>query len=124
MRLKEETEKALYVRLAAGAGTAPEILRTLAGEDAVTVRAAVAMNPAAPADVNRMLARDGDERVRALLARKLAGLVDMPATYEAVAAHEDLAAHETLAVLAGDAAVRCAPPSPMWSNRCRRRRAR
>jgi uncharacterized protein (DUF2336 family) len=106
MRLKEETEKALYVRLAAGAGTAPEILRTLAGEDAVTVRAAVAMNPAAPADVNRMLARDGDERVRALLARKLAGLVDMPATYEAVAAHENLAAHETLAVLAGDAAVR------------------
>ena len=62
------------MRLAAGAGTGPEMLRALAREGPVTVRAAVAMNLAAPADVNQSLALDADERVRALLARKLAGL--------------------------------------------------
>lgn len=63
------------VRLGASADTAPEILLALAEDDQVTVRAAVAMNPAAPPQVDSLLAADTDERVRTLLARKLANLV-------------------------------------------------
>ena len=102
MQMIDETEESLCVRLAAGAGTAPEILRTLAREGAVTVRAAVAMNMAAPADVNQMLARDSDDRVRALLARKLAGQVPNRMAPGQVS----LQGHDILAALAEDAAVR------------------
>lgn len=120
MPTKEESEEAICVRLATGSGTAPEILRVLAREGAVTVRAAVAMNPSAPIDLNQALALDGDERVRALLARKLAGLMpgmERPGSESRArgslasgsARHtgraETLAAHETLAALAGDSAV-------------------
>ena len=102
MQMIDETEESLCVRLAAGAGTAPDILRTLSREGAVTVRAAVAMNMAAPADVNQMLARDSDDRVRALLARKLAGQVpNMMAPGQV-----SLQGHDILAALAEDAAVR------------------
>jgi len=74
MQLNDETEEMLCVRLGAGAKTAPDVLITLARDGSITVRAAVAMNNAAPADADRCLARDSDERVRALLARKLAAL--------------------------------------------------
>ena len=47
----------------------------LADDPSVTVRAALALNTAAPAPVNDGLAHDRDERVRILLARKLAALV-------------------------------------------------
>ena len=63
------------VRLGASPSTAPEVLHSLAADDDVTVRAAVAMNVATPGAADLLLARDSDERVRSLLARKLAGLV-------------------------------------------------
>ncbi len=104
MQLNEETEEALRVRLGAGLGTAAEVLRALAREGSVTVRAAVAMNKAAPAEADRILAQDRDERVRALLARKLAGLVADIAGPEQDRLNRQ--AQATLAALADDAAVR------------------
>jgi len=67
--------EAARVHLGAASDTAPDIMRALASDPAVTVRAAVAMNLAAAGDVDMVLARDRDERVRILLARKLAALV-------------------------------------------------
>ena len=66
---------AARVRLGASPATAAETLLALAADPAVTVRAAVAMNAAASEQVDRKLAQDGDERVRSLLAGKLARLV-------------------------------------------------
>ena len=66
---------AARVRLGANPATAPDTLLALAADPAVTVRAAVAMNTGAPEQVDRVLSRDGDERVRTLLARKLANLL-------------------------------------------------
>lgn len=67
------------VRMGAAADTTPEMLLELAADPLVTVRAAVAMNASAPAQVDSLLAGDADERVRSLLARKLAHLVpEMP----------------------------------------------
>jgi uncharacterized protein (DUF2336 family) len=63
------------VRLGTASDTAPDILMALAADTQVTVRAAVAMNVAAPAHVDTVLAQDSDERVRTLLGRKLAGIV-------------------------------------------------
>ena len=63
------------VRLGAAADTPAETLGELAADPSVTVRAAVAMNPAAPDRAHRLLAGDADERVRTLLARKLAALI-------------------------------------------------
>ncbi len=67
-------DEATRVRHGANPKTAPERLRELATDASVKVRATLAMNPAAPADTNRLLADDPDERVRVLLAKKLAGL--------------------------------------------------
>lgn len=63
------------VRSSAGQRTEPAVLRNLARDPSVTVRAALAMNPAAPVDVNNALACDRDGKVRLLLASKLAALV-------------------------------------------------
>ncbi len=68
-------DEAARVRLAAGAGTDADVLTHLAEDPSVTVRAALALNAAAPARVNGGLVRDSDERVRILLARKLAALL-------------------------------------------------
>ena len=62
----------LRVKLAASLATPSDILTFLARDDAVTVRAAVALNPSVTAAADRRLAKDGDERVRLLLARRLA----------------------------------------------------
>jgi len=59
------------VRLAASQTTPPEVLAALARDASVTVRAALALNPACPATADAILAEDPDERVRVLLARKL-----------------------------------------------------
>jgi uncharacterized protein (DUF2336 family) len=67
--------EAARVRLAAGAGTEANLLTDLADDPSVTVRAALALNTAAPASVNGGLAHDRDDRVRILLARKLTSLV-------------------------------------------------
>ena len=68
------------------------------------MRAAVALNTAAPAEADRILAADHDERVRALLARRLANL--LPALH--TAARERLQQHVllVLASLVEDEAVR------------------
>ena len=68
------TSEAARVRLGAAPDTAPDVLRTLARDPSVTVRAAVAMNPSA-GEADHLLVHDQDERVRTLLARKLASLV-------------------------------------------------
>ncbi len=61
------------VKLAANPATPPSLLAGLAADGAITVRAAVALNPSLPDSAQRQLARDSDERVRLLLTRKLAG---------------------------------------------------
>ena len=68
-------DEAARVRLAAGTGTDADVLTDLIDDPSVTVRAALALNSAAPALANGGLVRDQDERVRILLARKLAALV-------------------------------------------------
>jgi uncharacterized protein (DUF2336 family) len=90
-----QAEAARVRQAAQGAG---EALRSLTLDQSVTVRAALALNPKAPEDVDATLAHDPDERVRALIAGKLGGLLADP----------DLRARsaERLLALAEDAAER------------------
>ena len=60
------------VKLAANPATPASLLAGLAGDGAVTVRAAVALNPSLPQAAQSQLACDTDDRIRLLLARKLA----------------------------------------------------
>lgn len=72
-------DEAIRVKIGANPQTEPDVLLSLASDPSVTVRAAVAINRATPSHVDHMLARDTDERVRTLLARKLTSLIpDMP----------------------------------------------
>lgn len=97
-------EEAARVRLGAAADTAPDVLRELARDSSVTVRAAVAMNLAAPEHVDQLLAADQDERVRTLLGRKLASLIpNISASQRSELEERALA---TLAMLVEDEAVR------------------
>ncbi|MDE2333335.1 MAG: DUF2336 domain-containing protein [Rhodospirillales bacterium] len=68
-------DESARVRLGAGKATQVGVLLALARDEAVTVRASVALNQAAPPAANALLARDLDERVRTLVARKLALLL-------------------------------------------------
>lgn len=68
------TDEATRVRQGASASTSPDILRELARDPSVTVRASVAMNPALPAQLSALLAADTDARVRSILSRKLSTL--------------------------------------------------
>lgn len=70
-----EPGEAARVREAADTGASALALERLARDPAVTVRAALAMNPAAPAPLFSVIAHDSDDRVRALLARRLAALL-------------------------------------------------
>ena len=97
-------DEAHRVRLASQAGASPETLALLAHDPSVTVRAAVALNRGAPADTDRVLAADGDERVRALLAGKVASLLPGLGAPEREQARE--LALATLAVLVEDEAER------------------
>ncbi len=99
-----QLEEFARVRLGAAAETAPEVLRVLAGDVSVKVRAAVAMNVAAPAQVDRLLALDSDERVRTLLARKMATLLPSLPPAERTTLEEHVLG--TLAALVQDEAVR------------------
>lgn len=92
------------VRLGSGAHTPANVLAGLACDPAVTVRAAVAMNPACPPHLDHAISRDADERVRILLARKLAQLA--PALSGAEHARACGQMRETLDALAADAALR------------------
>ena len=100
----EGATEAARVRLGAAPDTAPDVLQSLASDPAVTVRAAVAMNPAAAGDTDLMLAADRDERVRTLLARKLASLVPSLGAADRAALRER--ALGTLNRLVSDEAVR------------------
>ncbi len=97
-------EEAARVRLGAAADTTADMLRALAEDPSVTVRAAVAMNRAAPVQVDQLLAGDTDARVRTLLARKLATLLPSVPSI----ARDTLQSHvfTMLAALIEDEAVR------------------
>lgn len=92
------------VRLGAAAETAPDVLRELAIDPSVTVRAAVAMNVAAPEHVDHLLLVDPDERVRTLLGRKLASLI--PDLRPATRSEFEARVLRLLAQLVEDEAVR------------------
>lgn len=92
------------VRLGASADTAADVLHELASDPAVTVRAAVALNAAAPESADRILLCDADTRVRALLARKLSNL--LPSLQDAERARLQQHAFEILRTLVADEAVR------------------
>jgi uncharacterized protein (DUF2336 family) len=99
-----EPDESARVRQSASTSTCPDVLKELAHDPSVTVRATLALNPAAPAQANATLAVDRDERVRALLGRKLAALT--PSLKEA--AYETLRQQtvETLTALVADEAAR------------------
>ncbi len=71
-----DADEANRIRLGASKTTSPEILRALATDPSVTVRASLALNPALPAQVIAILEADTDARVREILSRKLAPLTD------------------------------------------------
>jgi uncharacterized protein (DUF2336 family) len=68
-------DEASRVRQGADKHSEPDLLLALAADRSVTVRAALALNSASPPQLNAALSRDPDERVRILLARRLAALV-------------------------------------------------
>jgi len=92
------------VRVGACSETPPEILCYLANDPLVTVRAAVAMNDAAPAQAVHLLAKDDDERVRVLIARKLGALAPGLSDHEQERLRRQT--YEALAGLVADEAVR------------------
>ena len=103
-RATADAGEATRVRLSARAATPSDVLDNFANDPSVTVRATLAMNDAASAEANRRLARDNDERVRALLARKLANL--LPSLSESAQARLQQETWELLSLLVADEAVR------------------
>ncbi len=97
-------DAAARVRLAAHPGTPQHLLQRLAVDADVMVRAAVARNRAATPALHAILTTDGDERVRALLAAKIAHLLPGLAGGEHARAAQHIRA--ALAVLVQDEAVR------------------
>jgi uncharacterized protein (DUF2336 family) len=97
-------DEATRIRLGASATTSPAILTQLAVDPSVKVRATLALNAAAPPEARRALARDSDERVRVLLARKLAALVPSLPDVEKNRLREQ--AFQTLSDLVADEAMR------------------
>jgi uncharacterized protein (DUF2336 family) len=67
-------DEAARIRQGANAGTSPDVLRELARDPSVKVRASVAMNPSLPPQLGALLAADADARVRSILSRKLSTL--------------------------------------------------
>ena len=96
--------EAARVRLASDPLAPAGMLELFAADKAVTVRAALALNPAVPEVTIGTIARDPDDRVRALLARRLAGLLPSLSTQHR--AHLLERATTTLMLLAADQAVR------------------
>jgi len=79
LRILEERNNSAREELATRSDAAPEVLFFLASEGSLKARRAVANNPSAPAHANRLLADDGDDEVRAELARKVGRLLpDLP----------------------------------------------
>ncbi|MDE2517612.1 MAG: DUF2336 domain-containing protein [Rhodospirillales bacterium] len=98
--------EAARVRRAAAPGLSLTEAAALAADPSVTVRATLAMNRAACPRIDRTLARDGDDRVRLLLGRKLAAIAPRLAAAEDDPASLSARAYSTLAGLVEDEAVR------------------
>jgi uncharacterized protein (DUF2336 family) len=99
-----EPGEATRVRLGASAATEPHVLCGLADDPSITVRAALALNPATPSQANDALVGDPDERVRTLLARKLAALAPGLSAADQAQLHRET--WDTLMALVADEAVR------------------
>ncbi len=97
-------DEAARVRLSARTATEADVLFDLANDTSVTVRAALALNTAAPPRANEVLAADSDERVRILLARKLTALVPGLSAAEHARLHRET--WDTLKAMVADEAVR------------------
>ncbi|RYF45280.1 MAG: DUF2336 domain-containing protein [Cytophagaceae bacterium] len=100
----ETSDEAARVRLAARSSTSPTLLNRLAQDPAVTVRAAVAMNTTFAPEAAQHLLTDSDDRVRALLADKVARLLPGLPRTEHCAAYDHV--YSILRELAHDAALR------------------
>ncbi len=92
------------VRMAADEKTPPDALRALAQDDALVVRASLALNPAASTVLAQLIAHDPDDRVRALLGQRLAMLLPSLPTPQLNAAGHHV--HDILSLLAADATIR------------------
>nr|WP_294557456.1 DUF2336 domain-containing protein [uncultured Rhodopila sp.] len=99
-----DADEATRVRQGASPGTSPDILRTLATDPSVTVRASLAMNPALPPQVTAVLAGDADARVRSIIGRKLASLTPGLSGPDRERVQQDAVAN--LTALVADAALR------------------
>lgn len=99
-----QLDEAARVRMAADVTTAPDALRALAQDEAIMVRASLALNPAAPPQLTQVIAHDPDDRVRALLGQRLAMLLPSlpPPQRDELGAH----ALAILSLLAADTAIR------------------
>ena len=97
-------DEATRVSLAANGTSPAEVLIELASDPAITVRAAVALNAAAPVDAHKALTRDADVRIRRLLVNKLTPL----AIAQPVSGHDEDRQHarQMVAVLAEDGSMR------------------
>lgn len=104
LRDLRDSDEETRVKAGSNVSTPGALLAALANDPSVTVRAAVAMNARASAKVDAQLAHDADERVRALLARKLAALVPGLSGSDRGALQQR--AYDTLATLVSDEAVR------------------
>jgi uncharacterized protein (DUF2336 family) len=99
-----DADEATRVRQGASETTSQAILRALATDPSVTVRASLALNPALPDDVIAVLAADTDARVRTILSRKLATLAPTLKTEESQRVQNDAVA--SLTALVAEAALR------------------
>ena len=99
-----DADEARRVRQGASENTSPEILRRLATDPSVTVRASLALNPALPEQVIAILETDTDARVRAILSRKLATLTSTLPSETRQRVQQDAIA--SLTAMVADAALR------------------
>jgi uncharacterized protein (DUF2336 family) len=97
-------DEATRVRQGACETTSPEILRKLATDPSVTVRASLALNPALPDSIAAILRADQDVRVRSILTRKMADL--MPALPDEARGRVQQDAVASLTAMVADAALR------------------
>ena len=97
-------DEATRVRQSVSASTSPDVLRMLASDPSVTVRASLALNPALPDCVSAILAEDTDARVRAILNRKLSTLTPNLSNDDRQRVQRDAVAN--LTAMVADAALR------------------
>jgi uncharacterized protein (DUF2336 family) len=99
-----DADEANRIRQGASKSTSPEVLRALATDPSVTVRASLALNPALPEQVIAILEADTDARVRAILSRKLGALTETLPKETSKRIHEEAVA--SLTAMVADAALR------------------